>query len=76
MELFISHPLLGMFFGFSLVFAPIGFVVVAANAIHDINWKYAQFQRKIYNNARIDEKGGIDSYHYTPKKLIGWNNIK
>ena len=73
MELFISHPLLGMFVGFSIVFAPVGFVVVVSNAIFDINYKYAQFQRKIYNNARIDEQSGIDSYNYTPKKLIGLN---
>ena len=75
MELFFSHPLLGMFVGFSIVFAPVGFVVVVSNAIFDINYKYAQFQRKIYNNARIDEQSGIDSYNYTPKKLIGWNRF-
>ena len=75
MELFFSHPLLGMFVGFSLVFAPVGFVVVVSNAIFDINYKYAQFQRRIYNNARIDERSGIDSYNYTPKKLIGWNRF-
>ena len=73
MELFFSHPLLGMFVGFSIVFAPVGFVVVVSNAIFDINYKYAQFQRRIYNNARIDEQSGIDSYNYTPKKLIGLN---
>ena len=74
MELFFSHPLLGMFVGFSIVFAPVGFAVVVSNAIFDINYKYAQFQRKIYNNARIDEQSGIDSYNYTPKKLISWRN--
>ena len=73
MELFFSHPLLGMFVGFSIVFAPVGFAVVASNAIWEINYKYAQFQRKIYNNARIDEQNGVEDYKFTPKKLLGSN---
>ncbi len=66
-------PLLAVFLAFAIVFAPLGFFVVVSHGIWTLNCKFADFQRRIYNNAIIDHQHGIKSYEFKPRKLIGFN---
>ncbi len=68
-----NFSLLGAFFGFSIVFAPLGFFVVVSHGIWTLNVKFNEFQRKIYDLGALHQQNGVKSNEFKPRKLIGFN---